>query len=239
MELSAAKRALLEKWLQGQTRAETTNIPRRPPNSPIPLSFPQQRQLFLELLEERDTAVNNLSIFITKIKGKVDLVALEESTNQIIARHDILRTRFSFGQGMPASEVLTALKITFSTVDLQGINAIKQLAEAGRHAEKEVLQPFNLTQAPLIRLMLYILSKEKYLLLLVVHHTIADGSSWAYFWGNITFYQAIIGNKSPLPRNCPYSMPTLRIGKPVVSVARRSKHPWLIGKSNWPVNCLF
>ena len=93
--LSEAKRALLEKWLLGQLNDDTTCIPRRPLNSPIPLSFPQQRQLFLELLEP-GTAVNNLSVFL-ELKGKLDLTALEQSANQIIARHDVLRTRFSFG----------------------------------------------------------------------------------------------------------------------------------------------
>lgn len=196
MELSAAKRALLEKWLQGQTGGDTTSIPRRPPNSPIPLSFPQQRQLFLELLE-RDTAVNNLSVFL-ELKGKIDLAALEQSTNQIIACHDILRTRFSFGQGMPAPEVQAELKSSFSTVDLQGIDIMKQVAEARRHAEKEVLQPFDLTQAPLIRLGLYVLSKERYLLLVVVHHTIADGWSLGVFLQELlTFYQAITSSQSP------------------------------------------
>ena len=202
MELSPAKRALLEKWLQGQTNDDTTSIPRRPLNSPIPLSFPQQRQLFLELLE-RGTAVNNLSIFL-EIKGKLDLAALEQSANQIIARHDVLRTRFSFGQGIPTPEVLAALMITLSTVDLQEIDVMEQVTEARQIAEKEVLQPFDLTQAPLIRLRLYVLSNEKYLLLVVVHHTIADGWSLGVFLQELlTFYQAITISKPPQPPELP------------------------------------
>ena len=71
-----------------------TSIPRRPLNSPIPLSFPQQRQLFLELLEP-GTAVNNLSIFL-ELKGKLDIAALEQSANQIIARHEVFANMFFF-----------------------------------------------------------------------------------------------------------------------------------------------
>src|SRR5687767_395785 len=97
--LSPAKQALLEKWRQGQLNDDTTSIPKRPLNSKTPLSFPQQRQLFLELLE-RGTAVNNLSIFL-KLEGKIDIPALEQSANKIIARHDSLRTLFSFGSGLP------------------------------------------------------------------------------------------------------------------------------------------
>jgi len=196
MELSPAKRALLEKWLKGQTNEDTTSIPRCPLNSPVPLSFPQQRQLFLELLE-RGTAVNNLSVFL-ELRGKLDLSVLEQSTNQIIARHDVLRTRFSFGLGMPAPEVLADLMITLPIVDLQEIDVTEQVAEARRLAEKEVLQPFDLTQAPLIRLKLYVLSNGKYLLLVVVHHTIADGWSLGVFLRELlAFYQAITVGKPP------------------------------------------
>src|SRR3954470_5539610 len=98
-KLSPAKRALLEKWLQGQ---QSTNkgisIPQRPRNSPINISLPQQRHLFLELLE-RGTAVNNLSVFL-QLKGKLNLAALDKSANQILTRHEILRTRFCFGMGI-------------------------------------------------------------------------------------------------------------------------------------------
>jgi len=195
MELSPAKSALLEKWLQGRTNDNTISIPRRPPNTPISLSFPQQRQLFLEMLE-RGTAVNNLSVFL-ELRGMVDLAALEQSTKQIVARHDVLRTRFSFGLGMPVPEVLADTTIPFSTFDLTEISVLDQLTEARRIAEKEVLQPFDLTQAPLIRLNLYALSNDKHLLLVVIHHIIADGWSLGVFLRELlTFYQAITLNKA-------------------------------------------
>ena len=115
--LSQAKSALLTKWLQGQLNNDTTSIPRRPLNSPIQLSFPQQRQLFLELLE-RGTAVNNLSVLF-EINGKLDLASLEQSANQIIARHDVLCTRFSFSQGLPTPEILADSKISILIIELQ------------------------------------------------------------------------------------------------------------------------
>jgi len=177
--LTEAKSALLKKWLRGQVNSHTITIPRRPLNSPIPLSFPQQRQLFLELLEP-GTAVNNLSVLL-ELKGKLELAALEQSANQIIARHDVLRTCFSFSEGLPTPEVLSYSKITIPIIDLQEIDFIEQETEARRLAEKDVLQPFDLTQAPLIRLKLYELSKEYYLLLVIVHHTIADGWSLGVF----------------------------------------------------------
>jgi len=194
MELSAAKRALLEKWLQGQSKHDVISIPQRPVNRLVPLSFPQQRQLFLELLE-RGTAVNNLSVLL-ELNGKLDRAALEQSTNQIMARHDVLRTRFSFGMGLPSPEIVADFKITIPIVDLQKSDSINQVVEAHRLAEKEVLQPFDLTQAPLMRLKLYVLDDEKHFLLVIVHHTIADGWSLGVFLRELIIcYQQITTGK--------------------------------------------
>ena len=193
--LSPAKHALLEKWLQGKLTNDTTSIPRRPMNSEIPLSFPQQRQLFLELLEP-GTAVNNLSVFL-ELNGKIDLAALEQSVNKIIARHDALRTRFSFGQGLPKPELLANIKVTIPIIDLQQFDINDQIGEARRLAEKEVLKPFDLTKAPLIRIKLYVLSNERYLLLIIVHHTIADGWSLGVFLRELMMiYDEITNGKS-------------------------------------------
>jgi len=193
--LSPAKRALLEKWLQGELKDDTTSITRRPLNSPVPLSFPQQRQLFLELLEP-GTAVNNLSVFL-KLEGKLDIAALQQGANKIIARHDALHTRFSFGNGLPIPEILNDTTITISIVDLRQFDINEQMTEARRLAEKEVLKTFDLTKVPLIRIKLYVLSDEKYLLLLVVHHIIADGWSLGVFLRELMlFYQEITNGKS-------------------------------------------
>jgi len=191
-ELSPAKRALLEEWLAGHIKDNSTSIPRRPSNSPVPLSFPQQRQLFLELLD-RGTAVNNLSVFL-ELTGKLDLTALEQSANQIFARHDVLRTCYSFGQGLPASEVLDDTLFSLPIVDLQHYNVNDRETRARKLAEEEVLKPFDLTQAPLLRLQLYVLRKEKYLLLLVVHHTIADGWSLGVFLKELMFFYRAFTN---------------------------------------------
>ena len=178
-----------------QSAHDLPAIPRRPPNSPILLSFPQQRQLFLEMLD-RGTAINNLSVFM-EIKGPLDLAALEQSANQILARHELLRSKFSIGQGLPAPEILDEILINIPIVDLQKLDEPNMEAAARRLAEKEVLQAFDLSQAPLIRLQLYLSGKEHYLLLVIAHHTIADGWSLGVFLQELMlFYQANTIGKS-------------------------------------------
>ena len=190
MPLSQAKRALLDKWLQMEHPVNVVPvIPQRPAISTVKISYPQQGRLFLELLNP-GTAVNNLSVFL-QIKGKLDIVALDKSANQILARHEILRTRFSFGLGIPTADISNDLKITISIINLKKFDNKDQETEVRRLAEKEVLQPFNLSQAPLIRLKLYELDNDKSLLLVIAHHTVADGWSLGVFLNElIIFYRA-------------------------------------------------
>lgn len=180
-DLSPAKKALLDKWLQGK-QSPTNNelgIPKRPVDQKIKLTYSQQRQLFLELLD-RDTAVNNLSVFL-QLLGNLDEKALTQSANQIIARHEILRTSFSFDMGLPTAEIAQEISLSISVHDLQSFKGKAGEIEALRLAEKEVLKPFDLRQAPLIRIELYKLDTEKYFLLFVAHHTVADGWSLGVF----------------------------------------------------------
>lgn len=183
--------------MKGQLDDIRKGIPRRPPGSAIPLSFPQQRQLFLELLE-RDTAVNNLSFFL-EINGKLDISLLEQSANQIMARHEALRTRFSLGMGMPVPEILDEIRISIPLTDLQRTDEKNREAEARRLAEREVQQPFDLSQAPLIRLRLYHLDEEKYFLLLTAHHCVSDGWSLGVLLRELMmFYQGQPAPELPL-----------------------------------------
>src|SRR4029079_16879442 len=112
---------------------------------------------------ERGTAVNNLSVFL-ELKGKLNLAALNKSANQILARHEVLRTHFCFGIGIPTPEILNDLTIAISLTDLQKSDEKNKLAAARRLAEKEVVQPFDLSQGPLLRLKLYQSDQEEYLL---------------------------------------------------------------------------
>ncbi|MCM8569377.1 amino acid adenylation domain-containing protein [Gramella jeungdoensis] len=198
--LSSTKRELLEKWLQGEKlEFQATSIPRRPNDSQLKISLPQQRHLFLEMLD-RNTAINNLSISL-ELKGELNLDSFELSVNQILARHEVLRTHFFMESGIPSCEILQDLKIKVSNIDLQNIELSKRKTEAQRLAEAEILRPFDLSQAPLIRLKIYTLEEQESLLLIVIHHTIADGWSLGVFLKELMiFYQSnITGNPIDLP----------------------------------------
>ncbi len=189
----------MEKWLQGKAAGEKKQgISQRPVDSEVPLSFPQQRQLFLELLD-RGTAVNNLSVLI-ELKGDLNEKLLTDSANEILKRHEALRTQFNMGMGLPEPEILRDLELHIDSQTIHESAADKH-EEALKMVEKEVLIPFDLTQAPLIRLKRYALGPGEHWLLVVIHHTIADGWSLGVFLKELSslYKAALTGGTADLP----------------------------------------
>ena len=122
MELSSSQRDLLEQRLQRarQNNARTAEprsaIPKRASSDRIPLSFAQERLWFLEQLEP-GSAVYNVCQAV-RMRGTLDLAALEKSLNEIIRRHEILRTNFVTADGEAMQVIAPARTISISVVDL-------------------------------------------------------------------------------------------------------------------------
>jgi len=171
-DLSPAKQALLAMWSRTGAGSDAGITPGSPDAS-ISLSFVQERQLFLELLDPF-TAVNNLATCV-RIEGPLDLPELERSANRIIARHEVLRTSFDLSQGRAIAALAPALSLKLGVVDL-GTHRDPE-AEALRLAERDARRPFDLSRPPLLRGKAFRVTPELHLLLIVVHHTIADGWS--------------------------------------------------------------
>ena len=200
-DLSRAKQSLLEKWVRGGAGSGVRIPPRSPGSGPVPLSFVQERQLFLELLDPF-TAVNNLSVCL-RLDGALDMATLERSANRILARHEALRTSFETGKGRPVATIAPALEIDLGIMDLQR-RETDRLAEALRLAELEAQRPFDVTQLPLLRVKTFRLAPDEHILLVVIHHTIADGWSLGVFLRELfSLYQTLTKSPSaalaPLP----------------------------------------
>jgi hypothetical protein len=103
--LSAAKQALLDKYLQGRVTANNgkESILRRPSGEDIPLSFAQQRLLFIYKLDPQSAAYNLPAALI--LQGKPDRFAVERAINEIVSRHEILRTTFVIANGTPVQRI--------------------------------------------------------------------------------------------------------------------------------------
>src|SRR5688572_24138193 len=136
-QLSAIKRALLEQRLAGRspTEADEQAIRRRPRPGPPPLSFAQQRLWFLSQLEP-DLAAYNVPAAVRLI-GKLDIAILNWSLNEIVRRHESLRTTFDSVAGQPVQVIASALALSIPVVDLTDLPDEVRETEAVRLAQEE------------------------------------------------------------------------------------------------------
>ncbi|MDH7486311.1 MAG: amino acid adenylation domain-containing protein [Anaerolineae bacterium] len=199
--LSPEKRALLLKRLQemreGTARPQT--IPRRPDPHTAPLSFAQQRLWFLEQLGQGRPAYNMPGL--VRIHGPLNVTALHRSLNEIIRRHEALRTTFAARDGELVQVIAPELTIPLPVEDLSHLPPDEREAEVQRRAVAAARRPFDLAQGPLMRVSLLRLAEEEHACLFVMHHIISDGWSMGVFRHELgILYKAFCaGQPSPLP----------------------------------------
>lgn len=175
--LSAAKRALLERRLQGLSRqtADRATIPRRPDPATAPLSFIQRQMWLIDQLAPGNPAYHLPYGF--RLRGALDLAALEASFNAVISRHEALRTTFAMRDGEPLQQIHPELSIAIRLVSLKHLPDEEREATLQTLASEEAIAPFDLTRLPLIRVTLYALAEAEYVLIINLHHLVADGLS--------------------------------------------------------------
>jgi amino acid adenylation domain-containing protein/non-ribosomal peptide synthase protein (TIGR01720 family) len=164
-----------------------------------PLSFNQQRLWFLDHLEP-GSPFYNMPIAV-RISGRLNVTVLEQSLNEIIKRHENLRTSFKTVDGKPKQDIDPHLTINLSIKNLAAIPQQEQTAEIQKLVTEEAQRPFDLSQNPLLRASLLLLDKNDHVFLLTMHHIISDGLSLEIFIKELTaLYKAFNeGKPSPLP----------------------------------------
>ncbi|HET9710518.1 MAG TPA: condensation domain-containing protein, partial [Pyrinomonadaceae bacterium] len=199
-KLSPAKRALLEKRLTGQDvgLVENKSIPRRQTRSYAPLSFAQQRLWFLHQVEPDSIAYNMPTAL--RLTGRLNTDALEWGINEIIRRHESLRTTFRLVDNQPVQIIAEQLTLKMPIVDLQNFPAEEREAEVMRLATEEVQRLFDIETGPLVRARLLRLNAEECVLIFTMHHIISDGWSMGVLVNEIAaLYRSYIdGQPSPL-----------------------------------------
>ncbi|BAZ11501.1 amino acid adenylation domain protein [Calothrix sp. NIES-4071] len=169
----------------------------------FPLSFAQQRLWFLQQLHPENSSYNIFNAL--HMKGSLNIAALETSLNEIIKRHEALRTSFIAIDGYPVQVIAPKLQLTIPVIDLQTLPEAEQKAQVLRLIAKESEQPFDLACSPLARVTLLKLNPAEYILLCTMHHIISDGWSMEVLVGELaTFYRASVNRK-------PLSLPELPV----------------------------
>jgi len=174
-------------------------IRRQAQDGPRPLSFAQQRLWFWEQLEPNTPTYNLTSAF--RLEGDLDRAVLERTLNEIVRRHEILRTSFMAVDGEPVQVVAPRKTLRVNLLDIGWLPAEEREAEARRLTAEEASRPFALNKAPLLRVKLLRLSPQEHVALVVMHHIISDGWSMGVLIDEVTaLYEAFRSNQpSPLP----------------------------------------
>ncbi|MDZ8185054.1 MAG: condensation domain-containing protein [Nostoc sp. ChiSLP02] len=192
-ELKERKTEILAFLKEAQTATQYNSFPLVPVtrDREVPLSFAQQRMWFLYQLD-KESPFYNESLQV-RIVGKLSLRALEQSINEIIRRHEALRTTFVVREGIPFQAILPTLAIAIPIVELQGLPE----ASVQQIVTQEVRQPFDLSIAPLLRVTLVRQQAESHLLILTMHHIITDGWSMGIFFKELEVLYHAFSKEQP------------------------------------------
>ncbi|HXM35036.1 MAG TPA: amino acid adenylation domain-containing protein, partial [Pyrinomonadaceae bacterium] len=162
----------------------------------LPLSFAQERLWFFDQLEPGSAAYNIPRAL--RINGPLNVNALQSSLNAIVARHEVLRSRFFTNNGRPVLSIAGCETIEIPTVDLRQSPVEEREQKALELTSEETRVPFDLARGPLLRLALARLDEEDHLLVLTMHHIVSDGWSIGVFLRElISLYNAFASGNSP------------------------------------------
>ncbi|HSG40329.1 MAG TPA: amino acid adenylation domain-containing protein, partial [Thermoanaerobaculia bacterium] len=145
-----------------------------PRGGELPLSFAQERLWFLDQLAPGGSAYS-IPVAV-RLRGSLDVGRLGRSLSEIARRHEILRSSFPVAQGRPVLRIAPVLPLDPARVDLTGLPAGWE-DEVARLIGEEAVRPFDLERGPLARAALLRLAADEHVLLLSLHHTVADGGS--------------------------------------------------------------
>ncbi len=194
--LTPAQFALLKQRLneKSQERPDDSAIPRRAARfaTHAPLSFSQERLWFLYQLDPTSYAFNIANA--VRLSGTLNSAALERALNEIVRRHEALRTSFANIDGEPVQIIAPELHIPLPLIDLRHVS--DREAEAARVITGEARKPFDLTNGSLLRALLVQLENDHHVALLTMHHIVSDGWSMGVLVRELcALYSAYVANQ--------------------------------------------
>ena len=149
------------------------------PDRTAPVSIAQRRLWFLDHFTGGNSAYN--LVLALRLSGPLDTGALHRSLQQLVDRHESLRTTFRIADGEPHQHIAAAMELALPVTDLSGTPEAERIARACELVEQDALYVFDLAAGPLIRTALLRLDDQDHVLSVICHHTISDGWSMGRF----------------------------------------------------------
>ncbi|HYG62363.1 MAG TPA: condensation domain-containing protein, partial [Thermoanaerobaculia bacterium] len=174
-------------------------LARRQDAGPAPLSYAQQRLWVMDRLVP-GSPFYNLTTAV-RLSGDLDITVFRRTVNEIVRRHEVLRTAFLESDQGPRQLVLPAAPLGIPLVDLQALGEEERRLEARRLGSEEALAAFDLTAGWLIRCRLLRLRDRDHVILCTMHHIVSDYLSLGVFVEEVGILYAAFfrGEASPLP----------------------------------------
>ncbi len=174
----------------------TAGIPKAARGLPLPLSYAQERIWFLEQLVPGQPYYN--VPLPLRLRGPLDLDALEVAMRWLVARHEILRTRFEVADGQPVQIVESHAPVEVTVDDLEGVPEPDRDEALSDWLQAQISRLFDLGRAPLFRAAVARLGGADHLLVLTAHHLITDAWSTQILLGELlAAYSAFAGGRQP------------------------------------------
>ncbi|RAL24606.1 non-ribosomal peptide synthetase [Thermoflavimicrobium daqui] len=175
---------------------ETPELKRIERNEILPASFAQQRIWVLDQLIPDNPFYNVASAIV--LSGSLNIKALKQALQDLIDRHETLRTTFGKVNGQPVQMIAESMPISVDVIDISHLQPSQREREVQRYAREEALRPFDLQKGPLVRASILRLTKEQHVLLATTHHIISDGWSVGVFHRELSqLYSAQCEGKEP------------------------------------------
>jgi amino acid adenylation domain-containing protein len=198
--LPAAKRALLNRWLDQQAgNGRKATIPRRTDTDSAIASFSQQRIWFIDQLGVAKTSIHRPTLI--RFSGVLDVEALHRVLQEIVRRHESLRTAFKAVDGELRQIVCTKEDLPWDVVDCLKLPEGESEKFLEEQLRDRARRPFDLASGPLIRATVFRTGESEHLLALNFHHIVFDGWSEQVLFRELrTLYEAFAADQpSPLP----------------------------------------
>jgi amino acid adenylation domain-containing protein len=169
-------------------------ISKRPKTDSAPLSFAQLQMWLMDQMTPGNPAYGLPIAY--RVKGPLDVLALENSFNEIIRRHEVLRTTFTVNDGEPLQVIHQACKIRIGVTELELMPPDEREHRLHILASHEAGVPFDLSRLPLIRVLLFKVSHDDHVLFINLHHIVADGLSLRLMLDELDrHYQVFTGSR--------------------------------------------
>ncbi|MCG6137853.1 MAG: amino acid adenylation domain-containing protein [Nostoc sp. LLA-1] len=163
----------------------------------FPTSFAQQGLWFLDQLAPGNPFYNVLTVL--RLTGSLNFTAFKQTFNEIVRRHETLRTRFVMVEQQPVQAITTSLTIPLHLLDIRNFESQEREIQVQQIITREAQRPFDLTTGPLLRVKLLQLDAAEYLLLLNLHHIVADGWSMGVLVKELGILYKAFGENKPAP----------------------------------------